>query len=117
MPKCQVLYAKPCGQGGRFPDPHGHGQTSSPKKLIRFSTLQPLAFNTQSGGFLHSSDLFCMASHVVVLDSSARRAVIKTTPAKHLADVLQEACIKLGLDASRHGLKYGVLLGLWLRSC
>lgn len=46
-----------------------------------------------------------MASHVVVLDSSARRAVIKTTPAKHLADVLQEACTKLGLDASRHGLK------------
>lgn len=46
-----------------------------------------------------------MASHLVVLDSSARRTVIRTTPAKHLAEVLQEACIKLGLDASRHGLK------------
>ena len=46
-----------------------------------------------------------MASHVVVLDSTARRAVIKTTPTKHLSDVLQEACAKLGLDPSRHGLK------------
>ncbi|CAD6575568.1 MAG: hypothetical protein ASARMPREDX12_008512 [Alectoria sarmentosa] len=46
-----------------------------------------------------------MASHVVVLDSSARRAIIRTAPAKHLADVLQEACTKFGLDASRHGLK------------
>ena len=46
-----------------------------------------------------------MASHVVVLDSTARRAVIKTTPTKHLSDVLQEACKKLGLDPSKHGLK------------
>lgn len=46
-----------------------------------------------------------MASHVVVLDSSARRAVIKTTPAKHLSDILQEACVKFKLDPSRHGLK------------
>ena len=56
--------------------------------------IVPLGFNIR-----------CMASHVVVLDSSARRAVIKTTPAKHLADVLQEACTKLDLDASRHVLK------------
>ena len=46
------------------------------------------------------------SAHVVVLDSSARRAVIKTNPGKHLSDVLQEACGKLGLDATRHGLKY-----------
>ncbi|KAF7114303.1 hypothetical protein CNMCM5793_008255 [Aspergillus hiratsukae] len=47
-----------------------------------------------------------MSSHVVVLDSTARRATIKTTPGKHLADILQEACAKLGLDASQYGLKY-----------
>ncbi len=46
-----------------------------------------------------------MASHVIVLDSSARRATVKTTPGKYLSDVLQEACGKLGLEASRHGLK------------
>ncbi|KAL4878521.1 GLUT4 regulating protein TUG-domain-containing protein [Aspergillus karnatakaensis] len=47
-----------------------------------------------------------MSSHVVVLDSSARRATIKTTPGKYLTDVLQEACRKLGLDASQYGLKH-----------
>ncbi|PKY02158.1 putative UBX domain protein [Aspergillus campestris IBT 28561] len=47
-----------------------------------------------------------MSSHVVVLDSTARRATIKTTPGKHLTDILQEACTKLGVDASQHGLKY-----------
>ncbi|MCJ1464346.1 hypothetical protein MMC07_002959 [Pseudocyphellaria aurata] len=46
-----------------------------------------------------------MASHVVVIDSSARRAVIKTLPGKFLSDVLQEACAKLGLDSSRYGLR------------
>ena len=46
-----------------------------------------------------------MASNVVVLDSSARRAVVKTTPTTHLSDVLQEACLKLRLDPSRYGLK------------
>ncbi|KAI9724393.1 MAG: hypothetical protein M1812_000461 [Candelaria pacifica] len=46
-----------------------------------------------------------MSSHVVVIDSTARRAVIKTTPAKYLVDVLQEACTKLGLDANQYGLK------------
>ena len=51
-----------------------------------------------------------MSSHVVVLDASARRAVIKTNPGKHLTDVLQEACSKLGVDPSRHGLKYGTPL-------
>ncbi|KAL6716321.1 hypothetical protein ACLMJK_005887 [Lecanora helva] len=47
-----------------------------------------------------------MASHVVVLDASARRAVVKTNPGKHLYDVLQEACSKLGADPNCHGLKY-----------
>ena len=46
-----------------------------------------------------------MASHVVVIDATARRAVVKTTPGKHLSDVLQEACNKLGLEASQYGLK------------
>uniref|UniRef100_A0A093V1R5 Tether containing UBX domain for GLUT4 n=1 Tax=Talaromyces marneffei PM1 TaxID=1077442 RepID=A0A093V1R5_TALMA len=47
-----------------------------------------------------------MSSHVVVIDSTARRATIKTNPSKPLADVLQEACRKLGLDASQYGLKH-----------
>jgi hypothetical protein len=46
-----------------------------------------------------------MSSHVVVIDSTARRATIKTNPSKPLADVLQEACSKLGLNASQYGLK------------
>ena len=46
-----------------------------------------------------------MASHVVVLDSTARRAQIKVTPTKHLSDVLGEACAKLGLDPSKYGMK------------
>ncbi|GAM40447.1 hypothetical protein EIK77_006851 [Talaromyces pinophilus] len=47
-----------------------------------------------------------MSSHVVVIDSTARRATIKTNPSKPLADVLQEACGKLGLNASQYGLKH-----------
>ncbi|EAS28331.3 UBX domain-containing protein [Coccidioides immitis RS] len=47
-----------------------------------------------------------MASHVVVIDSTARRATVKVTPAKHLSDVLGEACAKLGLDATQYGLKH-----------
>ncbi|KAL8944567.1 MAG: hypothetical protein Q9216_000370 [Gyalolechia sp. 2 TL-2023] len=47
-----------------------------------------------------------MASNVVVIDTSARRTTIKTTPGKILSDVLQEACNKFSLDASRHGLKH-----------
>ncbi|MCJ1380998.1 hypothetical protein MMC17_004107 [Xylographa soralifera] len=46
-----------------------------------------------------------MASNLVVISSTAHRAVIKTTPGKFLNDVLEEACAKLGLDASLHGLK------------
>jgi tether containing UBX domain for GLUT4 len=47
-----------------------------------------------------------MSAHVVVIDSTARRAVVKTTPSKPLTDVLQEASIKLGFDPNHHGLKY-----------
>lgn len=46
-----------------------------------------------------------MSSHVVVIDSTARRATIKTTPGKYLTDVLQEACAKLGAEPSQCGLK------------
>ena len=44
-------------------------------------------------------------AHVVVIDSAARRATVKTTPNKHLSDILEEACGKLGLKASNYGLK------------
>ena len=47
-----------------------------------------------------------MSSHVVILDSSARRTTIKTSPGSHLSEVLQQACTKLGLDASQYGLRY-----------
>lgn len=47
-----------------------------------------------------------MSSHVVVLDTSARRATIKTSPATYLSEVLQQACTKLSLDASHYGLRY-----------
>jgi tether containing UBX domain for GLUT4 len=47
-----------------------------------------------------------MASNVVVIDSSARRATIKTTPGKYMNEVLQEACRKLGYNADNFGLKY-----------
>lgn len=47
-----------------------------------------------------------MASHVVVIDSTARRAVVKVSPSKHLSDVLEEACGKLGTSASQSGLKH-----------
>lgn len=51
-----------------------------------------------------------MASHVVVVDSSARRAVIKTSPGKFLSDILHEACEKLSLDSSRYGLRYVMIV-------
>ncbi|KAL2366791.1 hypothetical protein RJZ56_000376 [Blastomyces dermatitidis] len=47
-----------------------------------------------------------MASHVVVIDSAARRATVKVTPTKHLTEVLSEACSKLGFDARQYGLKH-----------
>ncbi|OAP54902.1 hypothetical protein AYL99_10602 [Fonsecaea erecta] len=47
-----------------------------------------------------------MASHVVVIDSTARRATVKTTPSKTLSEVLEEACAKLGGNAAQYGLKH-----------
>ncbi|KAL2867941.1 putative UBX domain protein [Aspergillus lucknowensis] len=47
-----------------------------------------------------------MSSHVVILDSTARRATIKTTPGKYMTDILQEACKKLGVDPNQYGLKH-----------
>lgn len=47
-----------------------------------------------------------MASHVVVIDSTARRHTIKCTPTKHLSDILQEACGKFGVDANQYSLKH-----------
>lgn len=46
-----------------------------------------------------------MASHVVVIDTTARRTTIKTTPNKPLSEVLEEACNKLGVNAAQYGLK------------
>jgi hypothetical protein len=51
-----------------------------------------------------------MASHVVILHSSARRITIKTLPGTYLSEVLEQACTKLGLDASQYGLRYDDLL-------
>jgi tether containing UBX domain for GLUT4 len=47
-----------------------------------------------------------MSSHVVVIDTTFRRATIKVTPGKYLTDVVEEACGKLGLKASNYGLKW-----------
>ncbi|KAJ5569862.1 uncharacterized protein N7459_009292 [Penicillium hispanicum] len=47
-----------------------------------------------------------MSAHVVVIDSTARRATVKTTPTKHLTDILHEACSKLGYNSSQYGLKH-----------
>ncbi len=47
-----------------------------------------------------------MASHVVVIDATARRAQIKTTPGKHLSEILEEACAKLGISGIQYGLKH-----------
>ncbi|KKY16701.1 putative ubx domain protein [Diplodia seriata] len=47
-----------------------------------------------------------MASHVVVVDTAARTARIKTTPTKHLTEVLSEACAKLSLNPDNFTLKY-----------
>ncbi|KAJ5787178.1 hypothetical protein N7457_002168 [Penicillium paradoxum] len=47
-----------------------------------------------------------MSAHVVVIDATARRATIKTTPSKHLTDILQEASSKLGYNANQYSLKH-----------
>ena len=46
-----------------------------------------------------------MASHVVIVDSSFRRANIKCTPNTFLSDVLVEACQRLKLPPEHYGLK------------
>ena len=45
-----------------------------------------------------------MASHVFVVDASARRHQVKTTPGKYLRDILQEACQKFNKDPDQFGL-------------
>ncbi|ETN38476.1 uncharacterized protein HMPREF1541_06511 [Cyphellophora europaea CBS 101466] len=47
-----------------------------------------------------------MASNVVVIDSTARRATVKTTPGTNLSEVLEEACRKLGYKPEQYGLKH-----------
>lgn len=47
-----------------------------------------------------------MASFVTVVDSSARRVKVKTTPEKSLSEVLQEACTSWRYNASLYSLKY-----------
>lgn len=50
-----------------------------------------------------------MASHVYVVDASARRTMIKTQPNTHLRTVLDEACDKMKLDPEHYTLKYVLL--------
>lgn len=47
-----------------------------------------------------------MASHVVVIDTTFRRANIKVHPGTYLSDILDEACGKLSLKASNYGFKW-----------
>ena len=58
-----------------------------------------------------------MASNVVVIDAAAKRYVIKTTPGKHLSEVLEEACSKFGVNATQYGLKYGESQPTWRQGC
>ncbi|KAI9729600.1 MAG: hypothetical protein M1834_006796 [Cirrosporium novae-zelandiae] len=46
-----------------------------------------------------------MSANVVVIDSAARRAVIKVTPSTRLSDVRDQACSKFGLSAGQYELK------------
>jgi hypothetical protein len=46
-----------------------------------------------------------MASHVVVLDTSLRRATVKLNPGTYMTEILEEACKKWGLKSSNYGLK------------
>ncbi|KAI9668244.1 MAG: hypothetical protein M1821_001064 [Bathelium mastoideum] len=48
-----------------------------------------------------------MASHVFVIDSSARRTQIKTSPGTYLREVLEQACKSKGFDADQYELKQG----------
>lgn len=51
-----------------------------------------------------------MASHLYVLDASARRTMIKTQPNTYLRTVLDEACSKMKLDPEQYTLKCVVLV-------
>lgn len=71
--------------------------------------LRPLAISWLSKSYpdcrASVRTLSAMASHVVVIDSTAHRITVKTAPGKYLSDVLDEACGKLGLNPSLYGLK------------
>lgn len=47
-----------------------------------------------------------MASHVVVVNTTARTAHIKTTPGKYLTEVLSEACAKFNVNPDNYALKW-----------
>ncbi|KHJ30611.1 putative ubx domain protein [Erysiphe necator] len=47
-----------------------------------------------------------MASNVVVIDTSFRRATIKVTPGTYLTDILEEACRKFNVQQTLYDLKY-----------
>jgi len=46
-----------------------------------------------------------MSAHVVVLDSTLRRATVKTEPGTYISDILEKGCEKLGLKADKYVLK------------
>ncbi|KAJ2901366.1 UBX domain-containing protein [Zalerion maritima] len=48
-----------------------------------------------------------MSSNVTIITSDLKRAVVKATPGTYLADVLQQACKKLGLNNDNYQLKHG----------
>lgn len=47
-----------------------------------------------------------MASHVVLIDSTLRRATVKTEPGTYISDILEKGCEKLGLKAEKYTLKH-----------
>lgn len=47
-----------------------------------------------------------MASNVVVIDTSFRRATIKVTQGTYLTDILEEACLKFNVQSKHYDLKY-----------
>lgn len=46
-----------------------------------------------------------MASHLFVIDTTMKRAMIKVTPATNLSNVLEDACKKLGYNPEQYTLK------------
>lgn len=49
-----------------------------------------------------------MASHVIVVHTTARTAKINTTPGKHLSDIRDEACQKFNVNPDQYTLKYAI---------